>query len=448
MLTNNDTIVALATPAYKSAIHVIRISGSETYRIVNAIADRKITRVSNQITYGWIVDPDTKKRIDQVLFMKFISNHSYTGEDLIEINCHGGLYIVEQIISFLIKNGARLADRGEFTKRAFLNNKINLSQAISINDLINSDNSLAHDMAINNLRDYSNRLIKKWIEIIYNIVANFELAIDYPEYEEGRIDYEEIAKKLESLMSEINAELSNARQSQKIASGLKILLVGKTNVGKSSIFNLLVNESRSIVADIPGTTRNLVTEKINFNGFPVTFYDSAGIRESNDQLEILGISKSKEIIKSADLILVVLDATSFNKEDQYILKIVEESKSLYGVVINKIDLNKDVHELPKTHICTNALDNEISSLKNFLNDQITQLVSTHSAKVVGNFMIVRLENIVRLLKKIISDIKNKKYIDLLAIQLHEIHNHLLELTGDNKNFDLIEKLFNDFCVGK
>lgn len=447
-IENDDTIVALATPPQKCAIHIIRISGKSAYKVVNKITEKKIQRIGNEITYGWIINPDTKKRIDQVLFMKFVQKHSYTGEDLIEINCHGSLLIVRQILGLLIKFGGRIATRGEFTKRAFLNNKINLSQAGAVNELINSENLLSQQIAIGNLCGYSNGIFKKWAQLIYSIILNFELALDYPEYEEGQIDFPSTTDKLIDLKEDVAKIISESERSQKILSGIKIALVGKTNVGKSSIFNLLINETRSIVTDIPGTTRDIVTEKIFFNDYPVTFCDSAGIRETVDKVEIIGVDLSKELIKTSSLLIVVLDASSFTTEDKKIIDLAKDSKVPYITVVNKVDLTENRCNFFKVDSYVCAAKKNIKSLVDVLETKVAEIAADNSDRAVSSFMVDYLKKILLNLKKLIRDMKKRKYIDLLVIQLREIYQTLLDLTGENKNFDLVEKLFNDFCVGK
>ena len=342
-----DTIAAIATASGNSGIGIIRVSGDEAIEIVDKIfksvnSDKKLVNVkSHTINYGHIVDND--KVIDEVLVSVMNGPHSYTGEDVVEINCHGGMIVIRKILEIVLKNGARTAEPGEFTKRAFLNGRMDLSQAEAVMDVINAKNEFALSSSIEQLNGRVSEKIKSLREkIIYNI-AFIESALDDPEH----ISIDGYSEKLSKILEEVNGELSrlinNFDNGRIVKEGVKTVILGKPNAGKSSLLNLLLGEERAIVTDIEGTTRDTLEESINLNGVFLNLIDTAGIRDSEDVVEQIGVNKAKELAEKSDLVIFVADASKeLDENDKEIINLIKDKQAI--VLLNKSDLGTIINE--------------------------------------------------------------------------------------------------------
>lgn len=354
----NDTIVALSTVPLQSALAIIRISGKNAFAVIQKIFSKKVTiETKNAIIHGYIVDGEQK--IDDVLLFVYKSPSSFTGENMVEISCHGSLIIINKIISLIIANGARMADKGEFSQRAFYNNKIDLLQAESINDLIMAKTNASSQVALFGVEGVMSGEITLLKKEILDVLAHIEVNIDYPEYD----DVEELTShSLKPLIEKINKRVSeiiaDADVGQVIKNGVNVAIIGRPNVGKSSILNALIHEDKAIVSEIEGTTRDVVEGTTTMNGILFNFLDTAGIRNDADYLEEIGIKKTKEVIRKADLILLISDSKGMlNEEEKELEKLLKDKK--YIVVFNKSDLT---HLIDETKIVVSTKNNDIQPL--------------------------------------------------------------------------------------
>lgn len=440
------TITALATAPLNCAIHIIRISGNKAYQIVNAITKQKVVKIGYTLQRATIIN-EKKQIIDDVIFAKYVAPKSYTGEDIIEINCHGGIFVANQILQLLVAHGAVYAKHGEFTQRALLNGKIDLLKANGINNIINSMNFTALQIAHNSLNGNLSKEIKQIKDDIFKIIGNIEVNIDYPEYE----DYEDLTtnvllKKLEPIKKQLTNLLDYSIIANKITYGIKVAIIGKTNVGKSSILNLILNENKAIVSNVPGTTRDLVEGKINYKNLTLNFIDTAGIRKHSNQLEQIGIKKSYEQMKIADLILFVTDASKpITPFEQSLLKQIKNKPHL--IIKNKCDLYKKNTVKGFDFSCKKnkikSLLDEIVKTLNFSEINNTNLTFVQTIQEIGN-----LKKIINTINNIEVSIRKKQPIDLIVEDIYQIDQYLADLLGENKDIDFLEKMFKNFCIGK
>lgn len=447
-----DTIVAISTSLGVGAISILRVSGKESIPLVNSIFKGKnLAKVkSHTIHYGFIKDKE--EIIDEVLVSVMLSPKTFTTEDIVEINCHGGIATTNRILELLIENGGRLAEPGEFTKRAFLNGRISLLEAESVSDLIESKSESQRRMAISGVNGRLTVIIKKIREDILNIIANIEVNIDYPEYEDAlEITHEYLKEKGKMIKQDLELLVSNAKVGKLIKSGIDIALVGRPNVGKSSILNALLNEERAIVTDISGTTRDVIEAHMNLNGIEINLIDTAGIRETEDVVEKIGVDKSKQIIDSADLIILVLNNNEKQtEEDQRLLKQIKDKK--YIVFVNKDDLEtKLILENNLNVIKGNTKELEgLEKLKQkiiemYNLDQINEKDLTYLSNVRQiNLVSESLKSI----EKSLEDIEKEIPIDMLEIHLRHAFDVLGTLIGETYEDELVDKLFKNFCLGK
>jgi len=439
------TIVALATAPLNCAIHVIRVSGDDAFKLVNKVCKTPLTKQGYSIQRNTILDTN-KEPIDDVLIMKFTAPKSYTGEDIIEINCHGGLFIASKIIELLVKAGCVYAKRGEFTQRALLNGKINLLNANGINNSINATNINSLKVAQNAVNNKLTKKISAFIEEIFQLIGTIEVNIDYPEYDGvDNIDNKELAKRLTILNKKLKELLAYSQMSLKLTQGFKVALVGEPNVGKSSLLNKLLNENKAIVSNIPGTTRDIVEGMINYNNLTFHFIDTAGIRSKANTIEALGIKKSYEQIKQADLILVVLDGSKkLSKNELALLKKIKNKNHI--VVLNKSDLGIKCKEEGFKFSCKKSniksLMDAICKNVNAIDIEHTDMTYLQTAEQIGT-----LQKAINDIEIVIKQSKEKQPVDLLVETLHDSYDRLNELIG-NGDLDFLEKLFAGFCVGK
>lgn len=447
-----DTIAAISTATGKGAISIVRVSGSNAIQILNKIFKGKdLTKVkTHTIHYGYIVDQ--KEEIDEVLVMVMKSPKTYTMEDIVEINCHGSIYVANRVLELLLQKGARIAEPGEFTKRAFLNGRINLLEAEAVGDLIQSKSEKQRAVAMNGLNGRLTNLIKKEREILLELLANIAVNIDYPEYEDAIEVTEDFLKnKLINIKSDLELLLQNAKIGQIIKSGINIALVGKPNVGKSSLLNAFLNEDKAIVTDISGTTRDLIEATTILEGIEINLIDTAGIRQTHDVVEQIGVNKSQKIIETSDLVILVLNNNEIlSKEDQNLIEKIKKRPHI--IFINKNDLPKKINISEDLKVIEGntkelngleALKNEIKTMYQL--DKINPNDSTYLSNIRQvNLVQEALEEIQTSLK----DLSKKIPIDMLEIHIRSSWEKLGILIGENYEDELIDKLFKNFCLGK
>lgn len=447
-----DTIVAVATASGRGAISIIRLSGNDAINIANSIFKGKdLTKVkSHTIHYGFIMDKN--ETIDEVLVNIMLAPKTYTKENTVEINCHGGISTTNRILELLLENNARLAEPGEFTKRAFLNGRIDLIEAESVSDLIESKSNKQRNMAINGINGRLTNIVHKIRDEILEIIANIEVNTDYPEYEDAiEVTPAYLKEKLKTIEQDLETLLQNAKIGKIIKSGIDIALVGRPNVGKSSILNALLNEDKAIVTDISGTTRDIIEAKMQLNGIEVNLIDTAGIRETFDVVEKIGVDKSKQVIQNADLIIFILNNNEkWTKEDEEILKSIQDKT--YFIFINKTDLPNKL-EIPNVSniIKGNTIDlNGLEDLKKkiiemYHLDQITDKDLTYLSNARQIHLV---KEALKSIKSAILDADKKIPVDMLEIHLRNAFDHLGILIGEKYEDELIDKLFKNFCLGK
>lgn len=455
-----DTICAIATALGEGGIAIIRVSGDKALDIVSKIfkahsgQDIKSMK-SYTMKYGHIYDIDNEELIDEVIISFMKGPKIFTAEDTVEINCHGGVVSTNKVLESVIKAGARLAEPGEFTKRAFLNGRIDLSQAEAVMDIIKAKTDLAMKSALMQSTGHLSTQINKQREYMLNILALVEFAVDFTEDDED-VDPSiplKVAESLEKSIAEMNVLLRGADEGKLIREGLSLAIVGKPNVGKSSLLNALLREKRAIVTDIAGTTRDVIEEYINLDGIPVKVIDTAGIRETEDVVEKIGVERSKEKLEEADLVLLVLDTSrELDQEDKDIIESVKDKKCI--LILNKIDLEWKIQEdildsfenvikiSAKEEIGLEELKQTIKDL--FFNGKIDteSLIISNSRHKQALYR--ALENAENALVRV----KNNEYLDLISIYVTASLRALGEITGSELEEDLVNKIFSDFCVGK
>ena len=440
-----ETIVALATAPMKSALAVIRVSGDDAFEIVSKCFSKDITGITKRTCLvGSIIDGD--KEIDEVVINVYKGPKSFTGEDLVEIICHGSVLIANEIIELLLSKGARLATNGEYSSRAFLNQKIDLVQAEAINDVINATTKEAKALSILSLKGDTSNLLVPLKTRLADILSLIEVNIDYPEYEDIEVaNKEKIIATIDELLPKIERLTKEGEQGLIIKEGIKVAIVGKPNVGKSSLLNALLGESKAIVTDIAGTTRDVVEGEINLNGVVLHLLDTAGIRDVEDKIESIGINKSKEVIKEADLVIVVLDASSeLDEMDKEILAISEDKKRI--IIYNKSDLSTKVDD---DKIYISALTGDISPLKKEIYKAVgleNEAFTTPSLNNVRQLGL--LKNVKESLLKAKQDTELDLSIDLIAVSLYDAYRSILEILGEVDQIDISKEIFARFCVGK
>ena len=450
----NDTIAAISTTLGVGAISIIRVSGPDAIIIVNSIFKGKNLEEakSHTISYGHIKDGDNL--IDEVLVSIMKSPKTFTTEDIVEINCHGGIATTNKVLEAVLKNGARLAEPGEFTKRAFLNGRIDLSQAESTMDLINAKTESKRKAALNGLDGYVSKLIKSLRQEILEILATIEVNIDYPEYEDiETMTNEKLKPKIEKVIKEIEKIIIESENGKVLTSGIKTVIIGRPNVGKSSLLNRLLDEEKAIVTDIEGTTRDTVEGSITINGVMLDIIDTAGIRKTNDVVEKIGVNKSYSLIESADLVIIVLNNNEkLTEEDKNILDYCKKKKVI--VVINKSDLktNIDISSIfYKNIIYANTVDvNGLDALKNKIVEMFNlEELTKEDYKYLNN---VRQVSLIKESKDILLDsitgITNNIPIDLVEIDIKRAWEKLGEIIGVTYTDELLDQLFSQFCLGK
>ncbi|MEG6510386.1 tRNA uridine-5-carboxymethylaminomethyl(34) synthesis GTPase MnmE [Desulforamulus ruminis] len=458
-----DTIVAIATPLGEGSIGVIRISGPGAIE-----AGRKVFRPKKNINwhikdnyrlvYGYIVNPQQEEIIDEVLLSVMRGPHSFTAEDVVEISCHGGIVPLRRVLQLLLRQGARLAEPGEFSKRAFLNGRLDLSQAESIIDIIRAKTDAGAQIAMAQLGGSLSNKIFTLQDKLLSLLAQIEAVIDFPEEDIGEANLQEMSRNCSEIIKETEQLLANAQTGKIYREGLQTVIVGKPNVGKSSLLNALLREQRAIVTEIPGTTRDIIEEVINIRGIPIKIMDTAGLRETRDLVEQLGVEKSRELLNQADLILFVLDATTgLSAEDYRVLELVRDKKVI--LLINKIDVASigfDTEALkeffPKSPILKISAKKEIGleTLEQVIMDLILEgkVTSTDQIFISNTRHKQALERSMDHLQEALQGMKALVPPDLISIDIRSAWEILGEITGNTVGEDLIDRIFSDFCIGK
>lgn len=437
-----DTIVSLITPPLKGAVAVIRISGEKTLEIIQEMFSRKIEK-SHYVYYGYILNKEEK--IDEVMLSYFKGPKSFTGEDVIEISCHGSMLIVDQIISILLSKGCRLAERGEFTSRAFYNGRIDLVQAEAVNSLINAQTKEAKQISLFSLNGQTSSLLYPVRDHLADILSLIEVNIDYPEYEDvEEMTHEKMIKELDQLILTVSNLIKDGEKSKLITEGINVSIVGRPNVGKSSLLNALVKKEKAIVTSIPGTTRDIVEGQINLNGLIINLLDTAGIREASDEVEKIGIERSKESIEKADLVILVLEADKLEDEDKELLEYTKDKQRI--IVYNKKDLvssNKEegIYISAKNHDIK-ELENEISKI--FALDKLNALTPSLSSSREIGLLTKAKEGLIQAKQEALMGIS----LDLISVNVKMSYDAIKSILGEEVKTDLSEEIFSRFCVGK
>lgn len=450
----NDTIVAISTALGVGAISIVRMSGKDSISIANAIFSGKdLEKVATHtINYGFIKDND--EIIDEVLVSVMKAPNTYTTEDVIEINCHGGITTTNKVLETLLKHGARLAEPGEFTKRAFLNGRIDLTKSEAVMDLLESKTESARKLAINSLQGKTALLVDNFRDNIKQLISSIEVNIDYPEYYDIEvITLEKIKEETANMKQELENIIKESENSKIIKNGIDTLIIGRPNVGKSSILNKFLDEEKAIVTDIAGTTRDIVEGQVMLDNIVLNIIDTAGIRQTEDKVEKIGVEKSLSLIDRADLVIVVLNSNEkLTLEDIEILEKTKDKNTI--VVLNKNDLERNI-ELDKLKdynlVSTNTNDLEgIDTLKNKIKEMFNlEQISTKDYNYLTNVRQISLaKNAYQKLVDVESGLKDNLPVDMIEIDLRDCFDLLGEITGKTYSDEIIDNLFERFCVGK
>ncbi len=457
-----STIVAISTAPGMGGIGIIRLSGENCFEIINKIFiaknPQKIDEIEGyRMKYGKIINPESKKIIDEVLVSYFKAPKSYTAENMCEINSHGGMIVLKKILEVCLSNGAVLAEPGEFSKRAFLNGRIDLTQAEAIIDLINAKSSKEAQESANQLEGYLSKKINKSRDELLDLMVNIEANIDYPEYDVEEVSYKNAEEILEKVKTELE-ELSKSFENGKIIKdGIKLSIIGSPNAGKSSLLNRILKEERAIVTDIEGTTRDLIEEQVLIEGIPFKIIDTAGIRKTDNMIEQIGIEKSKKSANESDVVIAVFDnSKKLEEQDKEILNIIKDKRAI--VVLNKIDLKEQKQDVLTEGQVTGKKIIKISAKNDIGIEKIyKELVNMFNLSEIesdNNILITNVRHQDLISKAIVAinesieEIKRMEPIDIISIKIKEILENLGEITGNNVSEDLIKSIFSKFCLGK
>ncbi len=457
-----STIVAISTAPAIGGIGIVRMSGEKSFEVLNKIfRAKKPQRIEEiegyQIKYGKILEPETNNIIDEVLVSYFKSPKSYTAENMCEINSHGNMTVLRKILQLCIENGAVLAEPGEFTKRAFLNGRIDLTQAEATIDIINAQSIREAQESANQLQGFLSKKINYIKNKVINIMVDIEANIDYPEYDLEEVSYKKSIENLEDIENDLFKLSKTFENGKVLKEGIKLAIIGSPNAGKSSLLNKILREDRAIVTDIAGTTRDTIEEKVIFDGIPFKIVDTAGIRNTDNKIEQIGIEKSKKAANECDILIAVFDNSKDLQQDDFeILKLVKTKKSI--IILNKIDLkesnlenNSEVINCNKKIIKMSlkeddGIDKLFKELINMIN---INEVSMDNELIITNIRHQELINkSIESTKMAINDLKSSMPIDIVSINIKQILENLGEITGDNVSEDIIKSIFSKFCLGK
>ena len=439
----NDTIAAIATADGDGAISIIRVSGGDAIDKVSSVSSTDLHKAEGYtIHYGYILDHG--EPVDQVLYSIYRAPKSYTGEDSVEISCHGGRFITRKVLSAVLGTGIRMARRGEFTERAFLNGKMDLAQAESVNDLIRAKDDLNAGSAVHGLNGSVARILNPLLDSLTQIIAQIEVNIDYPEYEDvHQLVDEELLPEAEKWLKEINALIEQAQSAMQVKDGIDTVILGRPNVGKSSLLNALLEEDKAIVTDIAGTTRDLVEGSVRVGNITLNLIDTAGIHESSDAIEQMGIERSLKALEQAELVILVLDAREgITEEDQKLLEITKDKNRI--VVYNKNDQKEVTGELS-----VSALNKDIAPLVHEIEKKYADGISAARTDTLNNARQIGLAMQARhSMEEAVKELKKDAEPDLVTIDLQDAWHALKEITGEAGREDLLDEIFSRFCLGK
>ncbi len=443
---NDDIIVAIATSRLEAAISIIRLSGKDCIAFVqNFFTGNIINKKSHTITYGYI--QDEQEKIDEVLINIYRGKKTFTGEEMVEINCHGGVFITQKVLNLCLKKGARMAEHGEFSKRAFLNGRIDLSQAEAISDLITAKNDYAASLALKGIQGNISHFIEDLREDLIQIITQIEVNIDYPEYDDvEELTAQTLLPKSQLLQDKMNHIIESSKNVHLLKEGISTLIIGKPNVGKSSLLNALLQEDKAIVTDIAGTTRDIVEGTIRLDQIILNIIDTAGIRETDDIVENIGVNKSKELIHKVDLVLLVIDGSSpLTQEDEELLKLSQDTNRI--IVFNKKDQGF-IQNIDGVSI--SAKDKDIQPLIQKIKTmfELGKITSGQEDILANARQIQLLEKANQSLNIAIEAMKNQIPTDLIVTDLYNSWENLKEILGERAKEDLLDELFKRFCIGK
>lgn len=457
-LTEFDTISAISTPIGEGGISIVRTSGEDAIKIVNEIfKGADLSKVpTHTVHYGHIVDPATGKTIDEVMATVFRAPKTFTREDIVEISCHGGIVVTNHILQLILAQGARMADPGEFTKRAFVNGRIDLTQAESVMDIIRAKTDKARQVAVGQLEGGLMHKVKAMRQEILDTLANVEVNIDYPEYDADQVTAKQMADTSKDVISQIDKLLKTAQEGTILRNGLATAIVGQPNVGKSSLLNYLTQSDKAIVTDVAGTTRDTLEEYVSVKGVPLKLIDTAGIHKTDDKVEQIGVERSQAALKKADLVLLLIDGSqALSDEDKVLIKATQDKKRI--IILNKLDLGQKitVDEL-KEKTGSEVISTSILQEKNLdeLEDLIKKLFFSGIENSNDRIMVTNqrqsglLAKAKRELEDVVQAVNDDIPVDIAQIDFNGAWDTLGEITGDSAPDELINTLFSQFCLGK
>ena len=458
----SDTIAAISTAVGEAGIGIVRMSGSASLDIADKVFKGKkvksLSSVSNRkITYGHIIDPEDDKVIDEVLIVYMKEPFTYTREDIVEIYCHGGIISVKKTLELLLRNGARLAEPGEFTKRAFLNGRLDLSQAEAVIDLIRAKTDKSYDVSLDQLEGNLSVKVNEIRNILLKMLAHIGVSIDFPDEDVEEVTYDELEEWGNIVLDDICGLLNTADRGKILREGLNTVILGKPNVGKSSLLNAILRENRAIVTDIPGTTRDIIEEYVNIDGIPLKIVDTAGIRDTENLIEKIGVNRAKNVVSRADLVIAVFDASrELTKEDMDIVDIIKDKKSI--ALLNKTDLPNKIEledlqkQLGNKKLIATSIAKGVGVEE--LEKVIKEMFYSGNVEISDDIIVtnVRHKNQLERAKKNISDvlqgIKQGVPLDCVEVDVKNCWENLGEISGDTVSEDIIDKIFSEFCIGK
>lgn len=457
-----DTIAAISSAVGEAGIGIVRMSGPKSLDVACKVFEGKkvdsLKNVSNRrLTYGYILDPESNKKIDEVLIVYMKAPYTYTKEDVVEIYCHGGIISVRRILEILLDNGARLAEPGEFTKRAFLNGRLDLSQAEAVIDVIRAKTDTSFDVSLGQLEGSLSKSISNIMNILLGMLAHIEASIDFPEDELEEVTYDELLEEGNKVLSGIDKLLNTSDRGKILREGLNTVILGKPNVGKSSLLNALLRENRAIVTNVPGTTRDIIEEYINIDGIPLKIVDTAGIRDTKDLVERIGVDKAKEMVDKADLVIAVFDASrDLSNEDFQIFELIENKKAI--ILFNKTDLPNvyDISKLENLAKGKKVISTSISEGKGIelVENTIKEMFYSGDVYSKDDVIITNVRHKKQLEKAkdsicdAIEGIKFNIPLDCVEVDIRSCWESLGEISGDVVSEDIIDKIFSEFCIGK